>query len=246
MLIPYGAARLSPRFFDVVRDTDGREHVRCRIAHVAIPPERREPLRLSDAGGLVRRPVAAPDQVDAADRVSLLRAEFENLCGLWWPVGRRFVSRYFELVAHIVEEHRRELESRLAAFGALYHYRDWIHSAPAPLPRAWIPVPGAQQSTPAPDSFVACDFAFWTGDEIVAVYVPGVETATPERRASIERLRGAGVRVHEVPAAVLSGRGADALRDLLPAESRRFWEGERYPSGPSWTDMAGIIEDPEA
>ena len=140
-------------------------------------------------------------------------------------------------------EHRPELESRLSAFGSLYDFRDWIYSAPAPLPRAWIPVAGAEQDSLAPESFIACDFALWTGEEIVAVRVAGTETVTPERLEGAERLRSAGVRIHDVPAVVLAGGGPDALRDLLPAELLRFWEGERYPSGPSWTDMSGAIED---
>ena len=246
MLIPYGASRLTPRFFDVVRDPDGSERVRCRIAHVEIRPARREPLRLSDAGALVPRPTAPPDAVGATDQVSLLRAAFENLCGLWWPTGRRFVSMYFALVAGIVEEHRRELEARFTAFGALYHYRDWIHSALAPLPRAWIPATEAPQSAPAPDSFIACDFAFWSKSGVVAVYVTGTETIASQRLEDIKRLRDSGACVLEVPADVVAMQEPDRLRDLLPAELQRFWDGERYPCGPSWTDMSGEIEDREA
>ena len=139
LLIPYGASRLSPRFFDVVRNADGEAHIDCRVPHVIIRPARRRQLRLNDAGALLTRPATADGQVDPTDQVSLLRAAFEDLCGLWWPVGRCFVSTYFDLVESLVEEHRRGLESRLVEFGALYHYRDWIYSAPAPLPRAWIP-----------------------------------------------------------------------------------------------------------
>ena len=229
MLIPYGASRLTPRFFDVVRDAGGRRRIRCRIAHVVIRPARREPLRLSDAGALVPRPTAPPDEDGTADRVAPLRAEFERLCGLWWPAGRRFVSMYFALVAGIVEEHRCELETRTAAFGALYHYRDWIHSALAPLPRAWIPATGATPNVPAPDSFIACDFAFWSGDAVVAVYVTGTETIASQRLDDIRRLRDSGARVLEVPASVVAMQEPDALRALLPAQLQGFWEGGALP-----------------
>ena len=245
LLIPYGASRLLPRFFDPGRDAGGSERLRCRIPHVVIRPARREPLRLSDSGGLVTRP-AAPVPVEPADRVSLLRAAFEDLCGLWWPAGRRFVAKYFELVASLVEEHRCALESRLAEFGALYHYRDWIYSAPAPLPRAWIPVAQTRNPAPSPESFVACDFAFWTGDTIIAVCVTGSETVTPARLRCAERLRAAGVQIHEIPAAAMVAPGAEALRDRLPAALLRFWEGERHPCGPSWIGMAGEIEERDA
>lgn len=245
MLIPFGASRLTPRYFDAVRDADGSQRIRCRIAHVVIRPALREALRLSDAGALVPRPAARTDSEGAVDPVSLLRAEFENLCGLWWPVGRRFVSMYFALVAGIVEEHRRELEARITAFGALYHYRDWIHSALAPLPRAWIPATEAPQTAPAPDSFIACDFAFWSNDGVVAVYVTGTETIASQRLEDIKRLRDSGACVLEVPAHVVAMQEPDTLRDLLPGKLRRFWEGERYPTGPSWTDMTGEIEDRE-
>lgn len=242
LLIPYGAARLSRRFFEMDRDADGRERVRCRIAHVVVEPARREPLRLSDAGRLVPGP-AAPRPDDAADRVSLLRAAFEDLCGLWWPAGRRFVAAYFALASSLVEEHRRDLRSRLAGFGALYDYRDWLYSAPAPLPRAWIPVAGPRKSAPSPESFVASDFAFWIGDAIVAAYVTGTETVTSARLRDLERLRRAGMHAMQIPAAAMEAQGPDALRERLPRAFLRFWEGERYPSGPSWTGMADEIHE---
>ena len=246
LLIPYGASRLSPRFFDVVRNADGEAHIDCRVPHVIIRPARRRQLRLNDAGALLTRPATADGQVDPTDQVSLLRGAFEDLCGLWWPVGRCFVSTYFELVESIVEEHRRGLESRLVEFGALYHYRDWIYSAPAPLPRAWIPAAEVHDPSGAPESFVACDFAFWTGDAIVAAWVTGTETDTTARLRDAERLRGAGVRTVEIPHFASAAQRRAALRERLPVEFLSFWEGERYPSGPSWTSMAGAIVDRDA
>ena len=237
LLIPYGATRLSPRFFDVVRDAGGRERVRCRIAHVVVQPTRREPLRLSDAGGLVRGPAAAPEPPRGGDQVLELRRGFEDLCGLWWPTGRRFVVAYFEFVASLVDEHRPELAARLSDFGGLYRVRDWMFSALAPLPRAWIPDAETQDPSGL-EAYVACDFAFWTGNAIVALYVTGRETVTPARLRGVERLGRAGVQVVELSALAMTAQGPDALRDRLPEAFRRFWEGERYPSGPSWTGMA--------
>ena len=237
LLIPYGATRLSPRYFDVVHDAEGRERVRCRIAHVLVQPLRREPLRLSDAGRLVKGPAAV--QHRERDQVSELRRGFEDLCGLWWPTGRRFVVEYFRFVASQIDRHRSELAARLCSFGGLYRVRDWMYSAPAPLPRAWIPVPETREAAPDPEAHVACDFAFWTGDAIVALYVTGVETVTPARLRDIERLRRIGVQVVEVSASAMTARGPRVLRDRLPEAFLRFWDGERYPSGPSWTGMAG-------
>ena len=243
LLIPYGASRLSPRYFGVVRDADGSERVRCGITHAVVRTTLRRPLRLSDAGSLVTEPAPAPNPVDAAGQVSRLRAGFEDLCGLWWPVGRRFVALYFEFIEGLVEEYRGELEARLAEFGALYHYRDWIYSAPALLPRAWIPVSETRHTTLSADSFVACDFACWTGNAVVAIYVTGTETVTPEQLENTTRLRDAGVRVHEIPAAAIAAQGPDDLRKRLPPAFLRFWARERYPSGPSWANMAGESED---
>ena len=243
LLIPYGASRLSPRFFDSVRDAEGRDRLRCRIVHVVIRPAEGEPLRLNNAGDLVVGWATPPGPAGATGRVSQLRAGFEDLCGPWSPLQRRFVTAYFELVVAQVENHRSELESRLVDFGALYHYRDWIYSAPAPLPRAWIPVTETGGAVPPPESFIAGNFVFWTGDALVAVYVTGTETATPARLRNVRRLRDAGVQVHEIPAAALSAHGSDVLRDRLPAAFLRFWEGERYPSGPLRTGMPVEIED---
>ena len=47
----------------------------------------------------------------------------------------------------------------------------------------------------------------WTGNAVVAVYVTGTETVTPEQLENTVRLRDAGVRIHELPAMPQAGAG---------------------------------------
>lgn len=233
-IVPYGTSRLDTRALSVSRAADGSREAHCRTPHVVLRPQRRDPLRLNDAPyDFTGRPApreATPD----TDHLELLRVRVEDFCDLWAAPKRRFVAAYFAFAARQVERHAEELTRRLAPFGGLYRPRDWVFSALAPLPRAWLHAPGAGAPArdPTPEDFVPVDFAFWTGTHAVAVHIPGSATPTHADRERRERLEASGVETVEVGAATLRAEPADALETLLPAPLRRFWEGEPFPAGP--------------
>ena len=97
--------------------------------------------------------------------------------------------------------HRRIVEAKLAPFPGLYAPEDWAFSAPKPLPRAHLYAPRGTAATHWDiDDFVQVDFAFWSGDRLMAVLLnPGA--LTPSRAGErLTRLEQAGISVVHVEA----------------------------------------------
>lgn len=243
MLIPYGASRLHPHVLEMRNVADGGVELKCAIPHVVVSPDEKRTLRLSDAcydfsGQMLATDVSAP-----LDSLAVLRTQIENLCDLWGRPARIFISRYFDFIAAHVDHHRAELERRLEPFGGFYTYRDWIFSAPAPLPRAWLLAPRIRATPPSLDSYVFADFAFWINGKATAVYLSGAETPTAASRERSARLRAAGVAVHDITGKSMKSGAARCLLDDLPWQFQRFWERESFPSGPFRNSMLRQVED---
>lgn len=244
-LIPYGASRLHPDAITAISVSGEKVALRCTIPHAIVTPKERKALRLNDGCYDFSGQAAPIDGPGAPDSLDLLRSRIENLCDLWARPARAFVSQYFEWIASQVERHRIELERLLEPFGGLYGYRDWIYSAPAPLPWAWLHAPGRRGDSPCAETFVPVDFAFWVGGGAVAVFVTGSESSTARSRERMGRLRDAGVMMVDIPGELVRSRPEGYLGDRLPAQFMRFWEGEKFPSGPFRNSMLEQTNAPQ-
>jgi hypothetical protein len=214
LLIPYGVERWSADYLDASG---------CRVPHIVIDPARRAPLRLYDGPYDFIETPPLQDLADPQAQLDYLRAYNERHCSLWGRFQKRFVARYFGFVASEVERNRAALEDRAVAFDGLYRYRDWLFSGLRPLPQAHLCLTDGETQP------VRVDFAFWTGDAVLAIDLVGTETPGAARQARRERLAAAGIQAVEIPNAALA---ADELTDHLPAALLGFWEDDPVPCGP--------------
>lgn len=207
------------------KDPDGDTVVHCRVPFVIVERSPRGTLRLDDAPGNGLR---AAD----GDALAGLRDQTLRHCDLWTRPLSRFVEHYFDFVSGQVTRHRNELERRLARFGGLYGYRDWVFSAPLPLPRAHLPVPASEDG---PARRIRVDVAFWSAGRLVAIALIGSATVTAEQWSDREVLRSAGVEIIEIDEAELAAD--DALLRLLPADFHAFWRDQPFPTGAFAPDL---------
>jgi len=223
-IIPYGAAALDWTRISIADDGA----VACPSPHVRIEPGSNAVLRRN--GGQYAF-AEAPDlrtMTDASIQAEYLRHHLSGFCDLWNKPAARFLHRYFDFIEARVDAHKAALIEGLAPFGGIYAYRDWMLSAPRPLPRAWIkPAVGD-----AP--YIAIDFAFWLGNRLVAVLMVGSATPTKRDRERKDALSAAGVEIIEVTA-------QDDLADKLPPDFQTFWRDERLPSSPFKGSSLGDI-----
>ena len=233
-LIPYGAPQWSAEKLSVAGAGDELS-VECRVPCVTVGAGK--PLRLN--GGQYEFAGQPPlgDLRDTAAQLGFLRVHLQRHCSLWDRGQKLFLDRYFEFIALRVEQDRDELTAKIAEFGSLYRYEDWVFSALRPLPQAWL---NTTVGDYGPAAMIGVDFAFWSGAEIVAVYIIGTETAGPRELEQRDRLRQNGVTVLEIPQSAVAG--STTFASLLPAPFHKFWAGQTLPSGPFGTTALSAFD----
>ena len=224
-LIPFGIDRWSADDIAVSRDADGRFRVSSPFPCAAIDRERNVPLRLNNSDyDLAFRPA---DEVEP-DLVAVLRDCIKLECDPWNRKALAFIDGFFDALERMVVADEGAIARAAVGFGRLFEPRDWIFSAPRPLPRAHISVPGRDGDSNS--DYLPVDFAFWTGWKLVALDL-GTGTMMPAAARDRERrLRDANIELI-ASAPSNDGEWTDFLAGLAPPAST-FWEGETLPLGP--------------
>ena len=217
-LIAYGTAEWRPE---------------ARGAQVAIDTEARDPLRLNDGPYDFAELPPAAGTGTVAERLAILRDHLAEFCDQWAKRPRQFVALYFRFIDGVIAADRAAIGAHVKKFGGLFTADDYAFSALRPLPRAHLPVAG--------DTHVRVDFAFWTGERLVAVDIAGDEARGSAWQDRAQRLEGAGVQRVEIPSAAIAKDDPDVLRAALPTEFATFWRGEPLPSSPFRATSLGDI-----
>lgn len=235
-MIPYGVGRLPEDAFAA----GGGGGLTCRLRHVAVDPARRTPLRINSGQLEFRDEPGAQAVRAAADQALYIRDLLKSYCDTFQRTPKLFLDRYFAFVLRQVATHRPELEAALAPFGAMYEVRHWAFSAWLPLPQAHIDLRAPPLvSVPPADDLLRADIAFWSGERFIVVETAG-GTASAKRRAALDRARAAGMLVIDSVPDRLAEDADRFFLDAFPPEFARFWEGQRYPSGPFKPQGLGI------
>jgi len=232
VIIPYGAARLAERAIQVAKSG-----FICSVPHVVIDADRTVPLRMNDGRFDFRDAPPLHDLASADDQIAFVRAYLVSRCDIWSPAQRLFVERYFEFIGAQVDAHREALTAAIAPFGGLYRPHDWVFSAWRPLPQAHLYAPerapdGSARALYHADAMVPVDFAFWDGARPVAVVLTGSMSQTAKRRRLLAQLQDSGALLIDVPIAALERTPDQVFATRFPEAFARFWEGQRFPSGP--------------
>ena len=232
LVIPYGVAEWSPDGISLEGFSVRSLRLRTAFPCATINRATREPLRFNtsryDFG------FTPNAQTGASNEADLVKDYLKGLCRPWDNLATGFIDTYFRFLSDLLDEHRQILAAKLTPYAGLYDYRDWLFSAPKPLPRAHLhaPEPGASGAPLAADAFVRVDFVFWLGDRLVAAQSAGSALTPKKAREQMDRLRLAGIHVVPFGAADLTGGKPRDLFTRLLGPSLHFWEGQALPAGP--------------
>jgi len=238
LLIPYGTAEWSLDGVAVEGFTSRALRLRTAFPCAAINRAAREPLRLNNSR--YDRAFAPTAQAGDAGEAGIVRDYLKGLCRPWDNLAAGFLDAYFRFLSDVIDEQRDVLGERLAAYAGLYDYRDWLFSAPKPLPRAHLHAPqdaGAAGTSGGPAEFVRVDFAFWLGDRLVAVQSAGSALTPKKAREQTERLCMAGVEVVSLSPPDLAGGKDRSLFTRILGSSATFWDKDVLPVGPFRTAL---------
>lgn len=237
LLIPYGTAEWSPDGMAVEGFTARSLRLRTAFPCAAINRAARQPLRFNNSR--YDRAFAPNAQAGATGEAGLVRDYLKGLCRPWDNLAAGFIDTYFRVLSEVIDEHRDALAERLAPYAGLYDYRDWLFSAPKPLPRAHLHAPPLDAAAAGgPADFVRVEFAFWLGGRLVAAQSAGSALTPKKAREQADRLRLAGVEVLPLEARDLAGdKARDFFTRLLGSSCLTFWDGDVLPAGPFRTAL---------
>ena len=234
LLIPYGIAEWSPDGISLESFSTRTLRLRAAFPCAAVNRATGEPLRFNNSRydrGFASNTV----QAGASDDAALVKEYLKGLCRPWDNLSTQFLDAYFLFVSDLIEEQRASLSGRLERYAGLYDYKDWLFSAPIPLPRAHLHAPrdgSAAGVVDAAADFARVDFAFWLGDRLVAAQSPQGFLTPKKAKEQTERLRLSAIEVIPFGPADLAGGKARDLFARILGPSLAFWEGEPLPSGP--------------
>ena len=192
-----------------------------RLPGALAPDDPRLPAAEVGAGTLRLNSEPLPPAVLAAageghdGRVAALLAWLEAGCGDYARPLVDFMRSYVGFLETALAARHEELAAALTRFDGLYAPRDWLWSAPRPLPRAWLPTPQGP---------CKAGVAFWIDGAPLAI---GLDPGGRDSAA----LRAAGIAVLDLGPTALGGDPA-APGARLPAAFHRFREEMALPASP--------------
>ncbi|MGV6874962.1 hypothetical protein ACUSIJ_20010 [Pseudochelatococcus sp. B33] len=162
------------------------------------------------------------------EQLTMVYQAIENLADPWSRTQRIFLRGYFDLIRSQIQQNTPEIERLLRPHGPAFRPEDRIFSALLPLPQAYLE---------SGKTRVRADFAFITGDSVIAVIVSAHEL--PDRLGPPHST--IFVRPDQLESASIC-----YLRSRLPETIANFWREESIPLAPYGTRLpedAGSIVD---
>ena len=236
IVVPFGVAGWSPAevcYAAVSRPTRAVASFPCLL----LPPDMAEPLRLNNVPVDLFAGSDAP--IDRADPLATLRDRIMALCDPWNHSTTLFLSRYFRAIEACVLADAEAIAAGSAGCPGLFEPRDWVYSAPCPLPRAHLRAPGGT----AGEDYIAVDIAFWSGSGFIAVDTAPPRLLPNAARQRRERLAATGIVVIDrLPMADDPAAWRALFAALLAPPLTAFWQGEAVPLGCFRSDALDILD----
>jgi hypothetical protein len=144
---------------------------------------------------------------------------------------RRFIEAYFRYLTHAASE--AEKDESYGYFTSKFPDADpdWVFYALLPLPQAHLYVVDPLEdfhsirSPVPPKNMFKVDFAFWTGEQFVAVEIDGGSHIGSDKHIRKDRmLQRAGVQVVHILNSEVEKMPEKVIRRLLPGDVAHFWK----------------------
>ena len=230
LLIPFGRPKWDIGKIRISGVSTTATYFESETPCVYIDMEQRRPLRLAAFRKCFpdEFPSTDPKLNDPESTIAYIRDHLKTHCEVQTDAERRFLDHYFE---HIVTAAREPTGGRLSKPAFLF-------AAPLPLPQAhlYLQNPFDDIFTFVPSKMVKVDFAFWTGNEIVAVEIDGGSHLGSENHVTKDRaLLRAGVHLVHILNKEVFEYGDKVISQLLPTSVAHYWayidneDGIRHP-----------------
>ena len=170
---------------------------------------------------------------NSGERTSdLILRSLHALCSPWDGPSRLFLTVYFQEIEQRLSQDEALLEAAQRLSG-LYHWQDWLFSAPAALPRAHLFAPDFGPARPVGESdFVQVAMAFRIKGRFMAVLTEASAPTPKAARQKRSRLEAQDIEVLQLDSTGGTAAVIRLIDRLLEAEGPGFWQADPIPLGP--------------
>jgi hypothetical protein len=162
----------------------------------------------------------------------LILRSLHALCSPWDGPSRLFLTVYFQEIEQRLSRDQA-LQAAAQALSGLYHWQDWLFSAPAILPRAHLFAPDFGPAKPVSESdFVQVAMALRIKGRFVAILTEASAPTPKAARQKRSRLEAQEIEVLQLDS---SGGTAAVIRlidRIVEVEGTAFWQADPIPQGP--------------
>lgn len=237
LLIPFGGPKWSIERISVVGVSTTGTYLQSDTPLAYVDRSKARALRLRDFKTVM--PGSWEDEMDSLAAVDVLQQHLREKCELATESEKRFLDLYFDYCRECVAapDYIERLYKKKEERPVPYNDVDWIFDAMMPLPQAHL-----YQNDPMEDDFhftpnrmMKVDFAFWTGQRLVAVEIDGSSHSGSEAHIQKDRLlQRAGVHVIHILNSEITKHGLKVIQRLLPVEMTQFWKSaeEKHRKNP--------------
>ncbi|MEA5528809.1 DUF559 domain-containing protein [Dolichospermum sp. UHCC 0684] len=238
LLIPFGGPKWSIERISVVGVSTTGTYLQSDTPLAYVDRSKACALRLRDFTKVM--PGSWKDENDSFAALNILQQHLREKCELATDSEKIFLDLYFEYcrqsvtlpngIENIYKKKKKDPPPP-------YNDRNWVFEAIMPLPQAHL-----YQNDPmeddfhfAPNRMMKVDFAFWTGERLVAVEIDGSSHSGSEAHIHKDRLlQRSGVQVIHILNNEITKYGMKVIHRLLPPEMTQFWKSseENYRSNP--------------
>jgi hypothetical protein len=224
LLVPFGGPKWSIEGINVVGVSTDGTFLQCDTPLAYIDKSKSQALRLTHFPDVVPGDWDEIEK-DADDAVALIHSYLREKCKLATDAERAFLDLYFGYCKELItpSEFRKMSAKPLVP---PYDDPDWIFSALLPLPQAHLYAANPFDKTYsfAPSRMMKVDFAFWTGNRLIAIEIDGGSHIGSDAHIEKDRLlQRSGVHVIHILNSEIAKHGDKVIRRLLPNEITYFF-----------------------
>ena len=154
------------------------------------------------------------------------------LCSPWDGPSRLILTVYFQEIEQRLAQDQA-LHEAARRLSGLYHWQDWLFSAPAALPRAHLFAPDFGPAKPVSENdFVQVAMALRIKGRFIAVLTEASSPTPKAARQKRSRLEAQDIEVLQLDS---TGGTAAIIRlvdRIVEAEGSSFWQADPIPQGP--------------
>ena len=162
----------------------------------------------------------------------LILRSLHALCSPWDGPSRLFLTVYFQEIEQRLAQDQA-LHEAARRLSGLYHWQDWLFSAPAALPRAHLFAPDFGPAKPVSENdFAQVAMALRIKGRFIAVLTEASAPTPKAARQKRSRLEAQDIEVLQLDS---TGGTAAIIRlvdRIVEAEGSSFWQADPIPQGP--------------